>query len=187
MNHDKLGLTPTFPPPSSATSRSSVIVRGMTCTLSTAWRSILDSKFWSCHYVCPLGLRAFVTPPQLTSYVCCRCSSPTSGTFATCGSDGLYVFWDKEAKQRLKLFKRNNQPITCSTFSPDGEQRAPSAPFPASLKSHSYHPSPTTPGNIFAYALSYDWSKGVDYHDKSVPPQIMLHPVVDGEIAPKRK
>lgn len=84
------------------------------------------------------------------------------GTFATCGSDGKYVFWDKDSKTRLKLFQRNNQPITASEFSPDG--------------------------TIFAYALSYDWSKGLEYHNpKKCPPQIMLHPVQDSEIQPKKK
>lgn len=50
----------------------------------------------------------------------------------------MYIFWDKDSKQRLKMFKGTDepgraQPITCSTFNRDG--------------------------TIFAYALSYDWSK----------------------------
>ncbi len=55
------------------------------------------------------------------------------GTFATAGSDGGYVFWDKDSKQRLKLFNRMAQPITSSNFNKDG--------------------------NIYAYAVGYDWSK----------------------------
>ncbi len=55
------------------------------------------------------------------------------GTFATAGSDGGYVFWDKDSKQRLKLFNRMPQAITASNFNKEG--------------------------NIYAYAVGYDWSK----------------------------
>lgn len=34
------------------------------------------------------------------------------GTFATAGSDGCFTFWDKDTKQRLKLFPRNDNSIT---------------------------------------------------------------------------
>jgi len=83
------------------------------------------------------------------------------GTFATCGSDGTYVFWDKDSKQRLKLFNRNAQPITCSAFNRDG--------------------------TIFGYATGYDWSKGAENWDKTKLPQIYLHPVQDVEIQPRKK
>lgn len=81
------------------------------------------------------------------------------GTFATCGSDGVYTFWDKDSKQRLKQFQRNTNPITASTFSNSGD--------------------------IFAYAVGYDWSKGHEHHDKSKPNKIYLHPVNDSEIKPR--
>jgi len=83
------------------------------------------------------------------------------GTFATCGSDGGYVFWDKDSRQRLKLFNRANQSITTSTFNRDG--------------------------TIFAYALGYDWSKGAEYYEKSKTSQILLHPVADTEVQPREK
>lgn len=81
------------------------------------------------------------------------------GTFATCGSDGAYVFWDLVAKQRLKPFLRAKNSITCAKFNYDG--------------------------SIFAYALSYDWSKGVEYHDPARPNRIMLHSVQKSEITPQ--
>jgi mRNA export factor len=81
------------------------------------------------------------------------------GTFATAGSDGIYTFWDKDSKQRLKIFQRNTNPITCAAFHKDGL--------------------------IYAYAVSYDWSKGHEHHDKSKPNKIYLHPVTDAEIKPK--
>lgn len=43
------------------------------------------------------------------------------GTFATCGGDGCYTFWDKNAKQRLKAFTAHRKlPITDAEFTPDG-------------------------------------------------------------------
>jgi len=83
------------------------------------------------------------------------------GTFATAGSDGAYVFWDKDSKQRLKLFNRMPQPISASQFSRDG--------------------------SMYAYAVGYDWSRGAEYYDKTKPPSIFIHGVLDTEIAPREK
>lgn len=55
------------------------------------------------------------------------------GTFSTAGSDGTVSFWDKDSKQRLKPFSNVNGTIPCTTFNRNG--------------------------TIFAYAISYDWSK----------------------------
>lgn len=65
---------------------------------------------------------------------------PVYGTFATAGSDGRFVFWDKDSKSRLREFKQlpNPLPITCGRFSPDG--------------------------NIYVYAQSYDWHKGAGFY-----------------------
>ena len=41
---------------------------------------------------------------------------PRFGTFATCGSDGGYTFWDKDSKQRLKGFTCGSVPISCGAF-----------------------------------------------------------------------
>jgi mRNA export factor len=82
------------------------------------------------------------------------------GTFATCGSDGQYVFWDKDSKQRLKAFERKKAPISASAFN--------------------------KLGNMFAYAVSYDWSKGAaQYTDKTN--QIYLHSVQAAEVRPRGK
>eukprot|EP00186_Timspurckia_oligopyrenoides_P004301 CAMPEP_0182449732 /NCGR_PEP_ID=MMETSP1172-20130603/36316_1 /TAXON_ID=708627 /ORGANISM="Timspurckia oligopyrenoides, Strain CCMP3278" /LENGTH=318 /DNA_ID=CAMNT_0024647099 /DNA_START=54 /DNA_END=1007 /DNA_ORIENTATION=- len=53
------------------------------------------------------------------------------GTLATAGSDGGFTFWDKDAKQRLKQFQKLPYPISTSCFNSEG--------------------------NIYAYAVSYDW------------------------------
>ncbi|KAH7427006.1 hypothetical protein KP509_10G026000 [Ceratopteris richardii] len=85
---------------------------------------------------------------------------PVHSTFATAGSDGAYNFWDKENKQRLKAMQRCNQPIPCSTFNFDG--------------------------TIFAYAVSYDWSKGAENHNPSTAKNyILLHPTQEAEIKAK--
>jgi len=64
------------------------------------------------------------------------------GTFATCGSDGTFHFWDKDSKQRLKQFKKCSLPISCCHFNAEG--------------------------NIFAYAVCYDWYQGSSGYDPNV-------------------
>jgi mRNA export factor len=74
-------------------------------------------------------------------------------TFATAGGDGNYVFWDYEAKQRLKYFQKNSNAITCANFN--------------------------TSGTLFAYALGYDWSRGVEFYEKHRNPNAIMIAVVD--------
>jgi len=83
------------------------------------------------------------------------------GTFATAGSDGTYVYWDKDSKHRLKLFDRMPNSITTATFNKEGR--------------------------IYAYAMGYDWSKGAEGYDRSKPNQIMLHCVKEEDVRPKEK
>lgn len=61
---------------------------------------------------------------------------PVHGTLATVGSDGTFSFWDKDARTKLKSSETIDQPITKSAFSAGGQ--------------------------IFAYAVGYDWSKVSD-------------------------
>lgn len=84
---------------------------------------------------------------------------PEHGTFSTAGSDGTYHFWDKDAKHRLKGYPEVGGPIVSTTFS------------------HT--------GNIFAYAVSYDWSKGFAHHTQNSVNKIMLHPVQGDECKPR--
>lgn len=58
---------------------------------------------------------------------------PVYGTFATAGGDGTIYFWDKDSKQKLKQFPSMNTSVPCTAFNRNG--------------------------SIFAYALSYDWTK----------------------------
>ena len=85
----------------------------------------------------------------------CIAFHPTFGTFATTGSDGTFNFWDKEARQRLKQFNKACSPIPVGAFNREG--------------------------NIFAYAVSYDWSKGSEHYNPRTN-HLLLHPVPDTEI-----
>eukprot|EP01119_Soliformovum_irregulare_P009689 TRINITY_DN2329_c0_g1_i2.p1 TRINITY_DN2329_c0_g1~~TRINITY_DN2329_c0_g1_i2.p1 ORF type:complete len:334 (+),score=77.54 TRINITY_DN2329_c0_g1_i2:60-1061(+) len=85
---------------------------------------------------------------------------PTFGTFATAGADGTFNFWDKDSKQRLKPFLRCSAPISAGAFNMDG--------------------------GIFAYAVSYDWSKGHEYYNPTTQKNsILLHGVLESEIKPR--
>jgi mRNA export factor len=83
------------------------------------------------------------------------------GTFATVGSDGVVNFWDKDNKQRLKGFNAIQRPIPCANFNAQG--------------------------NLFAYASSYDWSKGSSHHVPGTPNEIFIHYTPEEEIKPKGK
>mmetsp|Transcript_86094 Transcript_86094/g.266599 ORF Transcript_86094/g.266599 Transcript_86094/m.266599 type:complete len:342 (-) Transcript_86094:207-1232(-) len=81
------------------------------------------------------------------------------GTFATAGSDGSFVFWDKERKQRLQRFNSCHYPITCGRFSPDSR--------------------------YYAYAVSYDWSQGHEFYKPEMPRQVFLHRCAPIELRPR--
>ncbi|KAF5366977.1 hypothetical protein D9758_003962 [Tetrapyrgos nigripes] len=72
------------------------------------------------------------------------------------GSDGTIHFWDKDARTRLKTFEAAPGPISCTGFN--------------------------RTGNIFAYAISYDWSKGHSGMTPGHPNKLMLHACKEEEI-----
>ncbi|THV50696.1 hypothetical protein BGAL_0140g00190 [Botrytis galanthina] len=84
---------------------------------------------------------------------------PIHGTFSTAGSDGTFHFWDGIAKHRLKGYPTVGGTISATAFN------------------HT--------GNIFAYAVSYDWSKGYASNTPQYPNKIMLHPVNADECKPR--
>jgi mRNA export factor len=84
---------------------------------------------------------------------------PQHGTFSTAGSDGTFHFWDGVAKHRLKGY-----PTTGGTISATAFDRT---------------------GDIFAYAVSYDWSKGYSANTPQTPNKVMLHPVTGDECKPR--
>ncbi|EJT98300.1 WD40 repeat-like protein [Dacryopinax primogenitus] len=78
------------------------------------------------------------------------------GTFSTAGADGVFTFWDKDARSRLKSFDSGLNPISATAFNASG--------------------------TAFAYAISYDWSKGHTGNVTGHPNKIMLHPVKEDEV-----
>lgn len=84
---------------------------------------------------------------------------PQHGTFSTAGSDGTFNFWDKDAKHRLKGYPEVGGSISSTAFNRSG--------------------------GIFAYAVSYDWSKGYSMNTPQLPNRVMLHAVQTDECKPK--
>jgi len=84
---------------------------------------------------------------------------PVHGTFSTAGSDGTFHFWDKDAKHRLKGYPTVGGTISATDFN--------------------------RTGNIFAYAVSYDWSKGYSANTPQYPNKVMMHPVNGDECKPR--
>ncbi|KAJ5466882.1 hypothetical protein N7475_004634 [Penicillium sp. IBT 31633x] len=84
---------------------------------------------------------------------------PIHGTFSTAGSDGTFHFWDKDAKHRLKGYPAVGGPIPTTAFN--------------------------RTGNIFAYAVSYDWSKGYAANTPQTTNKVMLHPIGPDETKPR--
>ena len=66
------------------------------------------------------------------------------GTFATAGSDGRFVFWDKNERNRLKQFIQEKGKASIVI------------PAPCPITASAWNADST----LFAYAHGYDWSKG---------------------------
>jgi len=82
------------------------------------------------------------------------------GTFATVGGNGGICFWDKDSKQRLKLFDRISKPIYKGKFDSDG--------------------------HLYAYAETYDWAQGAEgWKDRSSC--VVVHSLISEEVQPKPK
>ncbi|GLH13561.1 WD repeat-containing protein 55 homolog [Gryllus bimaculatus] len=83
---------------------------------------------------------------------------PVHGTLATVGSDGSFSFWDKDARTKLKPSEAMEQSITRCCFNSNGQ--------------------------IFAYAVSYDWSKGHEFYNPMKKNYIFLRSCYD-ELKPR--
>jgi mRNA export factor len=85
---------------------------------------------------------------------------PRFGTYVTMGSDGCFHTWDNTAKSRLQQYKKTHPKLQVvdGAFNRDG--------------------------SIFAYAVSYDWSQGLEHASKEA--HIYLHAPDDKEVTPKR-
>ena len=112
---------------------------------------------FKCHRKTPPGSR------DTTNVYSVNCINfhPVHGTFSTAGSDGTFHFWDKDAKHRLKGYPEVGGTISATTFNKNG--------------------------TIFAYAVSYDWSKGYATNTPQMVTKVMLHPVEADECKPRPK
>ncbi|KAI9721695.1 MAG: hypothetical protein M1828_005063 [Chrysothrix sp. TS-e1954] len=86
------------------------------------------------------------------------CVHPGGKICATGGSNGVYAFWNYVTKQRVSMFPEVGESITSTAYDSSGK--------------------------IFAYGVSYDWSRGFSGHRQNGTVKIMLHPVADEEKAP---
>lgn len=86
---------------------------------------------------------------------------PVHGTFSTAASDGTFAFWDKEGRARLKGYPTVGGAITSTAFSGDGQ--------------------------LWAYAISYDWSKGAAFNTPQYPTVVKIHQLKDEDCKPKPK
>ncbi|KAJ2866417.1 RNA export factor gle2 [Coemansia aciculifera] len=86
---------------------------------------------------------------------------PVYGTFATGSNDGSFMFWDKDARQKLKSHANVGGPILSTAFNGDGK--------------------------LFAYAIGYDWAQGYKGNTSSIKNTIMLHAVTEEDVKPKQK
>lgn len=82
-------------------------------------------------------------------------------TFCTAGSDGTFHFWDRTAHQRLRGYPSVGGAINAVDFNHDG--------------------------NLLAYAVGYDWSMGYMKNTPDYPIKLMLHPVAENEVKPRKK
>lgn len=86
---------------------------------------------------------------------------PVYNTLSTAGSDGSYNFWDTESKHRLKAFNGVGGPITSSAFN--------------------------SSGTIYAYSLSYDWSKGHQQNNSQNITTVKFHMIQEEDVKPRKR
>jgi mRNA export factor len=117
------------------------------------------------------------------------------GTFATVGSDGVVTFWDKVGETTEEFWTISSSVqwdvnffsalliyVYCFLFPKDNKQRLKAFnPIQQTIPCAAFNAH----GNLFAYASSYDWSKGSSFYAPGTPNEIYIHPTAEDEIKPK--
>ncbi|PVV04813.1 hypothetical protein BB560_000687 [Smittium megazygosporum] len=85
---------------------------------------------------------------------------PATGIVATGGSDGGINFWNTEIRSRAKSFATMPSPVTSINFNRTGD--------------------------LFAYAIGYDWHKGYKFSVPTDKKTIYLHTVTPDELKKKK-
>uniref|UniRef100_A0A7E4WDY3 WD_REPEATS_REGION domain-containing protein n=1 Tax=Panagrellus redivivus TaxID=6233 RepID=A0A7E4WDY3_PANRE len=88
------------------------------------------------------------------------CFHPTHNTLVTAGADGRFSYWDKDARTKLKSSELHQMPLTATAI----------------------HGS----GNVFAYAIGYDWSRGHASYVAGQGTKIYLLPCGE-DLKPRKK
>jgi len=88
------------------------------------------------------------------------CFHPQHMTLVTAGADGRYSFWDKDARTKLKSSEQHQMPITKTAIHGGG--------------------------NIFAYSIGYDWSRGHEHNQPGTASKIFLLPCGE-DLKPRTK
>eukprot|EP01061_Rhynchopus_euleeides_P014590 TRINITY_DN25229_c3_g1_i2.p1 TRINITY_DN25229_c3_g1~~TRINITY_DN25229_c3_g1_i2.p1 ORF type:complete len:339 (+),score=107.14 TRINITY_DN25229_c3_g1_i2:46-1062(+) len=87
----------------------------------------------------------------------CISFHPRFGTFATCGSNGTVTMWDGPKKQKVStLVQPCHNTIPCGAFD--------------------------SSGSLFAYAVSYDWTKGAANYNPQLGHKICIKPIQDSDV-----
>ena len=89
--------------------------------------------------------------------------------FASVGGDGSFIFWERSHRKLLKRCEVSSGSLTSGKFNSSGE--------------------------LFAYAVSYDWGQGFEAFHKSLPRQLGIHrpglfdelqPLIEEELRPRK-
>jgi mRNA export factor len=99
-------------------------------------------------------------------------------TMATCGSDGTYVFWDKDNRQKLRAYPEQPQ---AQARAPAGKTAAP-ANYGNSLIDIEF----SGDSSFVAFAVAYDWAKGPEGRTKANE-GLYVKRLAEQEIAPKKQ
>lgn len=104
---------------------------------------------------------------------------PHHSPFIVClpGSDGTIHFWDKDARTRLKSASLKLS-ILLRLGITNKLCHVAFEPSPGPITSTAFNRT----GAIFAYSVSYDWSKGHSGNTPGHPNKLMLHACKDEEV-----
>ncbi|CAK8991299.1 Poly(A)+ RNA export protein [Durusdinium trenchii] len=80
-------------------------------------------------------------------------------TLASVGGDGSFIFWETTQRKLLRKFDASSMSLTAGKFN--------------------------STGSLFAYAVSYDWSKGHEAYHENLPRQVVVHSCKEDEVACK--
>lgn len=80
----------------------------------------------------------------------------SKGFVYTAGGDGVLNFWDQDAKNKIKTLNFKGVPVNKVKISDDGQ--------------------------LMAYALGYDWQKGIWGMDPQMKPRVYVHIMMENEL-----